>query len=698
MRVKAIVNFAEELLRTAVGSIAGEDQSLIPRFLLQRIHTAWHLLAACCSLGQPYRTPLLPRLVSLWCHGFPRSSAEFDQERQRGDSFTWTLTLNQRSDALCSMIALLNNGLVDERNSDSDDVLKHLLNPIESAILILHHIPTLIKHFGQQLKGPASTFRLRLYQLLTLLPARVYEQHFQILLKATVAELTLSDNAVNTSTSILKSRCHPHELMLLGPCFSETSDQAIEEHLQSHSVHHFGALEHDETYLYQPSPSLQTSAMNSQPSRALPEQWNVPTPMPLNVALVDAAIILFSRVFLHSPDKHRLQVLQHFLDIVKLTKGSRQETVQLNVLAALSMTLGRCADSKPLVSIENEHCKKLLCTLIMPNLCHSNAMLRCVTGETLARLVQIINDERFRADIAQYCLDRLKQARDLPSRVGYSLAMGCLHRYVDMSSAGQYLHLSMPILLAFAQDASASVVQIWALHALTLGSNYVERLFRQQIESILSQILRLLLTLPSYQTEVFSCCARLLTSLIKIIGSELQLNVVSICDTRSSLLTASQLLQNQSAPVVKAEAMHVLQQLHLFAPRHVNLSRLIPELIQSLTNEDLLVRRASVTCFKQLSQREAKGICEYAREDLASRVSEYQSLEGLLYFYSSSIMILFDDLELLFAMLDRETEVQLCVNLQETLLCLLRASGTNHPSAWLELLKRILVETEGTIL
>lgn len=698
MRVKAIVNFAEELLRTAVGSIAGEDQTLIPRFLLQRIHTAWHLLSACCSLGQPYLTPVLPRLVSLWCHVFPRSSAEFDQERQRGDSFTWTLTLNQRSDALCSMIALLNNDLVDERNADRDDVLKQLLNPIESAILILHHIPTLIKHFGQQLKGPASTFRLRLYQLLSLIPAHVYEQHFQILLKATVAELTLSDNALNTSTSLLKSRCHPHELMLLGPCFSETSDQAIEEHLQSHSVHHFGALEHDETYLYQPSPSLQTAAMNSQSSRALPEQWTIPTPMPLNVAVVDAAIILFSRVFLHSPDKHRLQVLQHFLDIVKLTKGSRQETVQLNVLAALSMTLTRCADSKPLVPIENEHCKKLLCTLIMPNVCHSNAMLRCVAGETLARLVQIINDERFRADIAQYCLDRLKEVRDLPSRVGYSLALGCLYRYVDMSSAGQCLHLSVPILLAFAQDASASVVQIWALHALTLGSNYVGHLFRQQIESMLSQVLRLLLTLPAYQTEVFSCCARLLTSLIKIIGSELQLNVVSICDIRSSLLAASQLLQNQSAPLVKAEAMHVLQQLHLFAPRHVNLSRLIPELIQSLTNEDLLVRRASVTCLKQLSQREAKGICEYAREDLASRTSEYQSLEGLFVFFLLILMILFDDLELLFAVLDRETEIQLCVNLQEMLLCLLQASGSNHPAAWLDLLKGILVDREGTIL
>ena len=429
-------------------------------------------------------------------------------------------------------------------------------------------------------------------------------------------------------------------IIALGPGFSKTSDQTIDEHLHSHSVHHFGALEYDETYLYQRSSSLQTDTMTSQLSLTLPEQWNIPTPMPLNIAVVDEAIILFSCIFSRTPDKHRLQVLQHFLEIIKHTKGARQETVQLNVLTAVSMALKRCAETKPLIPIDHEHCKKLLCTLIMSNVCHSNALLRCVAGETLARLVQISNDDRFRADLAQYCLDRLKEARDLPARAGYCLALGCLYRYREASHAGQCLHLSIPILLAFAQDASTSGVQVWALHALTLGAHYAGHLFRQQIECITAQILRLLLTLPSYQSDVFSCCARLLISLIKIISSELQMNTISISTIRSSFLTVSQLLQSQPTSAVKAESMHVLQQLHLSAPRHVNLSRLIPELIQSLTHEDLLVKRASVTCLKQLSQREAKEVCQYAREDLSSRISEHQSLEGLFDLYQSIIMII----------------------------------------------------------
>ena len=42
------------------------------------------------------------------------------------------------------------------------------------------------------------------------------------------------------------------------------------------------------------------------------------------------------------------------------------------------------------------------------------------------------------------------------------------------------------------------------------------------------------------------------------------------------------MLQHHPNPVVKAEAIVCLQQLHMFAPRHVNLSSLVPVLCVSL--------------------------------------------------------------------------------------------------------------------
>jgi HEAT repeat-containing protein 5 len=82
---------------------------------------------------------------------------------------------------------------------------------------------------------------------------------------------------------------------------------------------------------------------------------------------------------------------------------------------------------------------------------------------------------------------------------------------------------------------------------------------------------------------------------------------------------------------VQAEATACLQQLHLFAPRHVNLSTLVPTLCvrislvslrilvfikvvlqKMLSSSHLLLRKAAVSCLRQLAQREAKEVCEYA--------------------------------------------------------------------------------------
>jgi HEAT repeat-containing protein 5 len=217
VRIKILFNFNMNLVRTSTKSIVGQEQSMIPRLLLQRIHTAWHLLAACCSLDQQYLKPFLPHFVRLWHNVFPRSSMELEQERQRGDSFTWTLSLNQRSDALCAMIAFLNHSCMKRNNVVRDQLLEHMFEPIRSAIVILVHLPNLIKHVGVQLKGPAIMYRLRLYQLLVLIPIDAYEQYTKVLLRITTTEFTSPDNPLNTTTtSLLESMYHENERFLVG--------------------------------------------------------------------------------------------------------------------------------------------------------------------------------------------------------------------------------------------------------------------------------------------------------------------------------------------------------------------------------------------------------------------------------------------------------------------------------------------------
>lgn len=41
----------------------------------------------------------LPRMIMLWKNAFPRSSKEAEAEKQRGDAFTWSVTLESRAGA-----------------------------------------------------------------------------------------------------------------------------------------------------------------------------------------------------------------------------------------------------------------------------------------------------------------------------------------------------------------------------------------------------------------------------------------------------------------------------------------------------------------------------------------------------------------------------------------------------------------------
>lgn len=61
-------------------------------------------------------------------------------------------------------------------------------------------------------------------------------------------------------------------------------------------------------------------------------------------------------------------------------------------------------------------------------------------------------------------------------------------------------------------------------------------------------------------------------------------NPTLICTARSSFLCACAIMQDHQDPLVQAEATGCLQQLHLFAPRHVNLSSLVPNLCVSFNN------------------------------------------------------------------------------------------------------------------
>uniref|UniRef100_A0A673L992 HEAT repeat containing 5B n=1 Tax=Sinocyclocheilus rhinocerous TaxID=307959 RepID=A0A673L992_9TELE len=467
-------------------------------------------------------------------------------------------------------------------------------------------------------------------------------------------------------------RYHLPKMLLLWRNVFPRSQKELEADFNFGYASGSGALEHDPSSIYLRVPAVEA----------------VPGPLPLGVSVIDASVALFGVVFPHVSFKHRLQMLDHFAECIKQAKGVRQQAVQLNIFTAVLSALKGLAENKS--SLGPEEVRKSALALVMGALDNPNPILRCAAGEALGRMAQVVGEASFIARMAQHSFDKLKSARDVVSRTGHSLALGCLHRYVGGIGSGQHLKTSVSILLALAQDATCHEVQTWALHSLALIVDSSGPMYRGYVEPTLSLVLTLLLTVPPSHTEVHQCLGRCLGALITTVGPELQGNSVSISTIRSSCLVGCAIMQDHSDSLVQAAAISCLQQLHMFAPRHVNLSSLVPSLCVHLCSSHLLLRRAAVACLRQLAQREAAEVCEYAMS-LARKAGDGKD--------STNLNITETGLEgVLFGMLDRETDRKLCSDIHDTLGHMLSSLAVEKLPHWLKLCKDVLAATTGLVL
>ncbi|NWR72492.1 HTR5A protein, partial [Centropus unirufus] len=649
---KVIMTVAEDLLCSA---------SQNSRISLQRMQAGWLLIAALMTLGSPAVVQHhLPRMLLLWKCIFPLSPKDLETEKTRGDSFTWQVTLEGRAGALCAVKSFVSHcaGLL------TDEVVQRLLPPLPSAVALLTQLSSMHKSYGNSLKTSSTVYRHKLYELLAVLPPKTYEGSFCAVLKELVSDLTVPDSQIDASTFLLPPLCHESDLLLLGPLLQETDHRFIEEQLLFGSSIAGGSLEYDPYSIYEKAAKGDA----------------VPKPLPPVLSVISAATRLFGVMFSHVAESHRLQVLEQLLNSIKQTKGSRQQIVQLNVVSAFSTSLKHLANCKG--SLGPEEVRRSALTLIMCALESSNPLLRCAAAECLARLAQVVSDGAFTAGLAQVSFDKLKSARDVVSRTGHSLALGCLYRYLGGIGSIQHLNACVGILYTLSQDSTSPDVQAWALHSLSLIVDLAGPLYHVHVEPTLSLVLMLLLTVPPAYAEVHQSLGRCLNALITTLGPDLQGISTAVSALRTSCLLGCAVMQDNPDCLVQAQAISCLQQLHMFAPRHVNLSSLVGCLCVNLCSSYLLLRRAVVACLRQLVQREAAEVSEYAvalvkesREDFAPADVNIREigLEGAL-----------------LGLLDKELDQRLCQDIKETLTHMLTSMAVGKLSFWLKLCKDVL--------
>uniref|UniRef100_A0A915IWN5 HEAT repeat-containing protein 5B n=1 Tax=Romanomermis culicivorax TaxID=13658 RepID=A0A915IWN5_ROMCU len=272
------------------------------------------------------------------------------------------------------------------------------------------------------------------------------------------------------------------------------------------------------------------------------------------------------------------------------------------------------------------------------------------------------------------------------SRTGHSLALGCLHKYIGGLATQQNLTNTVGILIALAQDPSSTVVQLWAIYSFSLVALSSGPMFRDYVEPVLTLCLRNLLT--TNDSDVSYATGKLVGAITLTIGPELQSNSSAVVSIRNSLLTICSILTENDHHAVKSEAVSCFQQLHLFAPRHVNLSTLVPFLCESLISNYDVLRKASISCLRQLTQREAREVLDHASNlapqgliDKKVSILPENGLEGAL-----------------FCLLDTEIDVDVINNAKETLISLLQNTVNEQLGQWLTLCKEILVAVSSDII
>uniref|UniRef100_A0A8C6NDF7 HEAT repeat-containing protein 5A n=1 Tax=Melopsittacus undulatus TaxID=13146 RepID=A0A8C6NDF7_MELUD len=515
----------------------------------------------------------------------------------------------------------------------TDEVVQRLLPPLPSAVDLLTQLSSINKSYGNSLKTPSTVYRHKLYELLAVLPPKTYE-----------------------GTYLLMKRN-----LLLGNSIAG------------------GSLEYDPYSIYE----------------KVAKGDSVPKPLPPVLSVISAATRLFGVMFSHVAESHRLQVLEQLLNSIKQTKGSRQQIVQLNVVSAFSTSLKHLANCKG--SLGPEEVRRSALTLVMGALESNNPLLRCAAAECLARLAQVVSDTAFTAGLAQVSFDKLKSARDVVSRTGHSLALGCLYRYLGGIGSTQHLNACVGILYTLSQDSTSPDVQAWALHSLSLIVDLAGPLYHMHVESTLSLVLMLLLTVPPAYTEVHQSLGRCLNALITTLGPELQGSSTTVSSLRTSCLLGCAVMQDNPDCLVQAQAISCLQQLHMFAPRHVNLSSLVSCLCVNLCSSYLLLRRAVAACLRQLVQREAAEVSEYAMaKDNASQKLRCSGDGNAVKFRVGSpppldVNIREIGLEgALLGLLDKELDQRLCQDIKETLTHMLTSMAVEKLSFWLKLCKDVL--------
>ena len=622
------------------------------RAKLFRVRASWYLLGALISLGVPFVRPILHKLLNLWRSSFPHSPEELEKEKSGFDSQSLQLQVEHRIGALASLRIFLRQC----PDLCSEEVTRKLKLPVESAIAFVSTLPKILRSADTNLASSIPLLKLRLYQLLLVCPEAWLEDSMGSLLREVVALFVQPDSLLPQLTTLSWELPPQEDLTGLDILPYPSRDSELAALLRGSSKEHLGSVENLIGALFQ---EPLEGGDNSHLLHSLP----VPR------ATVDVSIRLFGKLFPHANDKHRLQLLNHFKDVVKQAKQSRLQAMLFNLISALLLAFRGCCTQRKLIAGQDITQAGLSFLLAVLNT--SSPHLSCLSAGAIARLCQSVPPQSSKQMVAQL-LRHTEQVlpdagKESGVKYGYCLLLSALHKHVGMSSP-QHLAASFKLLSDMAQTPCPSL-QVSALYALSQMCDAGGPLFRAQIHPCLCLVHETLFSSSPQECELFRVTGQCLGSLIDAIGPEIQ----GMTRAKERALQCIQVLRAHWDPVVRGYAITSLQKALLFCPDNVSLPSLVPFLSLSLaapaphSPHAAWVAQTSVSCLRQCVQKDAAPIWEIAAG------GEVPLLDTLIRLLDT-----------------HEAESALVRDVREILDCLQTALYRRELSAWVSLYQRVL--------
>lgn len=299
--------------------------------------------------------------------------------------------------------------------------------------------------------------------------------------------------------------------------------------------------------------------------------------------------------------------------------------------------------------------------------------LRTASSEALGRLASLAGTSFLNSTI-QWLVDEIVNNRNPESRAGCALSFGAIYTYVGSLVGAPLLKTMVNILFSLSSDPHP-VVHFWAMTALAQVITASSLSYEPFVSSTLGHLASIYLAdthepeggsvgsvnlrgdLPAYQVA-----CRIISALVGVLGPELQ----EPGPIRSLVFILVHELSLEEDEGISVEAIKCLQQFLMFAPRQVDVPRLVASFRLHLASTRRPLKVASINALYQLVQRDAA---------LMSKLGGNQLVEDL------------------FGLLDDDPSID---GVRDVISNWARQTSSSSPSGWIDLCQRIMNRTTAS--